>query len=132
MTALLARASSFIYGAPNISAFPLRDGSAIPHMYYCDPVEARDPLGNPVVPTTLVDISDQLEKKAEMLACHASQRDWLMAHHGLDEYLESMRRHSAMRGQQGGVKAAEAFVQHLGHAYPRTDLLAEMFGNLKK
>ena len=36
-----------------------------------------------------------------------------------------------MRGQQVGVKAAEAFVQHLGHAYPHDDLLAELFGNLK-
>jgi len=132
MSALLARASSFIYGAPNISAFPLREGSAIPWMYYCDPVEGVDPLGNPVAPTTLIDISGQLEKKAEMLACHASQRDWLLAHHGVDEYIESMRRHAAMRGKQGGVKAAEAFVQHRGHAYPKNDLLAEMFGNLKR
>jgi LmbE family N-acetylglucosaminyl deacetylase len=132
MSGQLARASSFIYGAPNITATPLRQGSQIPYLYYADPVDARDPYGNLIEPTTVIDIGDQLEKKAEMLACHASQRDWLLAHHGNDEYIESMRRHAAMRGQQVGVAAAEAFVQHRGHAYPHDDLLAELFGNLKK
>jgi len=125
---LLARAASFLYASPNVSPFPVLAGSAVPYLYYCDPVEGLDPLGNPVEPSTWVDISEQLTQKTEMLACHASQRDWLLAHHGIDEYLESMRRHAAMRGRQLGVSAAEAFVQHRGHAYPRNDLLAEMFG----
>ncbi len=128
MASLLARGASFIYGAPNASAFPLREGSRVPHLYYCDPVEGIDPLGNPVEPTTLVDISGQLEKKTEMLACHASQREWLRAHHGTDEYLDAMQRHAAIRGGQAGAAAAEAFVQHRGHPYPRHDLLTELFG----
>ena len=45
MASLLARASSFIYGAPNISAFPLAEGSHVPYLYYCDPVEGVDVLG---------------------------------------------------------------------------------------
>jgi len=130
MASLLARAGSFLYGAPNCSAFPLREGSGVPHLYYCDPVEAVDPLGNLVQPTTLVDVTGQLERKAEMLACHASQREWLRAHHGTDEYLDAMRRHAALRGEAAGVAAAEAFVQHRGHAYPKNDLLAEVFGAL--
>jgi hypothetical protein len=68
-----------------------------------------------------------MEKKTEMLACHASQREWLRAHHGMDEYVEAMRRHSAWRGQQAGTAAAEAFIQHRGHSYPQNDLLAELF-----
>jgi LmbE family N-acetylglucosaminyl deacetylase len=123
----LARAGSFIYGAPNCSDFPRRDDSRIPYLYYCDPVEATDPTGRLVEPTTWVDISGQMDLKARMLACHASQRDWLLAHHGGDEYLESMRRHATLRGQQIGVAAAEAFVQHRGHAYPKDDLLASLF-----
>jgi LmbE family N-acetylglucosaminyl deacetylase len=125
---LVARAATFVYAAPNVSEVPLRPGSDVPYLYYCDPVEGIDPLGNPIRPTTYVDISAHIEKKAEMLACHASQRQWLMAHHGMDEYIESMRRHSALRGQQVGVPAAEAFVQHRGHAHPREDLLAALFG----
>jgi LmbE family N-acetylglucosaminyl deacetylase len=132
MSSLLVRGASFIYSCPNITPSPLVPGSRIPYLYYADPVDARDALGNLIEPTTVIDIGGQLEKKAEMLACHASQRDWLMAHHGNDEYIDSMRRHAAMRGAQVGVKAAEAFVQHLGHAYPHDDLLAELFGNLHR
>ena len=128
MASLLARAASFLYGAPNCSAFPLLEGSGVPYLYYCDPAEGKDPMGEVVEPTTLIDVTEQLEKKTEMLACHASQRDWLLAHHGMDEYLDSMKRHATMRGQLAGVPAAEAFVQHRGHPYPQDDLLVEMFG----
>jgi len=38
MTSMLARAASFIYAAPNISAFPVREDSGVPYLYYCDPV----------------------------------------------------------------------------------------------
>lgn len=128
MASLLARAASFIYGAPNCSAFPLREGAGVPYLYYCDPVEGIDPLGRPVEPTTFVDVGDQLEKKTAMLACHASQREWLLKHHGVDEYLDSMKRHTVRRGEEAGVAAAEAFVQHLGHPYPQDDLLGALFG----
>ncbi|MBC7354152.1 MAG: PIG-L family deacetylase [Thermogutta sp.] len=127
MTALVARAASFLHGAPNASAFPLKENTAVPYLYYCDPPEGRDPYGEVITPTTYVDISAQLEKKAEMLACHASQREWLRSYHGMDEYIESMRRHALFRGEEVGVAAAEAFVQHRGHAYPRDDILAELF-----
>lgn len=129
MASLLARAATFIYGAPNASAFPRLEGSQVPYLYYCDPVEGNDHLGRPVEPTTLVDISRQLDKKTEMLACHASQREWLRDHHGTDEYLDAMRRHAVERGRQAGTSAAEGFVQHRGHPYPTDDLLAELFGS---
>jgi len=126
-TSYLAQAASFVHGAPNLSAWPLREDTCVPHLYYCDPMEGIDTLGNPVRPTTWIDISGQIEKKAEMLACHASQREWLRDHHGTDEYIDAMRRHGAMRGREIGAAAAEAFVQHRGHAYPKNDLLAELF-----
>jgi LmbE family N-acetylglucosaminyl deacetylase len=124
---LLARAASFAYGAPNASAVPLKAGSRIPYLYYCDPIEGLDPLGRLVEPTTVVEVTGQQEKKLAMLACHASQREWLRAHHGMDEYLEATRRHDAERGKLIGRPAAEAFVQHRGHAYPHDDLLAALF-----
>jgi LmbE family N-acetylglucosaminyl deacetylase len=126
---LLARSAAFSYSIPNASELPLVPGSAIPWLYYCDPVEARDPYtGEPVTPTTYVDISQQIDRKIKMLACHASQRDWLRAHHGMDEYIEAMKRHSADRGRQQKVAYAEAFVQHRGHPFPQSDLLAELAG----
>jgi LmbE family N-acetylglucosaminyl deacetylase len=126
---LLARSAAFSYPMPNASNLPLVPGSAIPWLYYCDPVEGRDPYtGALVAPTTYVEMSGQIERKIEMLACHASQRDWLRAHHGMDEYIDAMKRHSAMRGEQIAVEYAEAFVQHRGHPFPQNDLLAEILG----
>lgn len=125
----LARSASFGYSAPNASMLPLVGGSAVPWLYYCDPLEGIDPYsGRLVEPSTQIDISSEIDRKAELLACHASQREWLRAHHGMDEYIESMRRHAALRGKALGVRYAEAFVQHQGHAYPRSDLLIELLG----
>jgi LmbE family N-acetylglucosaminyl deacetylase len=123
-THLLTRSATFSYPIPNASPLPLVEGSQIPWLYYTDPVEGLDPYsGQLVTPTTVIDISAQIERKAELLACHASQREWLRAHHGMDEYLDAMRRHGALRGQAINATFAEAFVQHRGHAYPATDLL---------
>jgi LmbE family N-acetylglucosaminyl deacetylase len=122
----LARGASFMYGAPNISDFPRHPESTVPHLYYCDPVEGVDPLGHPVTPTTVIDISKQMEKKSQMLGAHASQREWLRAHHGMDEYIDAMKRAGSTRGKSIGVAFAEGFVQHRGHPYPQNDLLKEL------
>ncbi len=125
-THLLARAASFVFGAPNVSELPLLAGSGVPYLYYCDPIEGIDPLGNKVSPTTFVDVTDVMKTKAAMLGCHASQREWLAAHHGMDEYIDAMKRHGRQRGRQMGVEYAEGFVQHRGHAYPADDLLGKL------
>lgn len=129
MTHKLARSASFGYAAPNVSPLPRQADSTVPHLYYCDPIEGILPItGELAQPTTVVPIADVIERKTAMLACHASQREWLRAHHGMDEYLEAMQRHSAGRGELIGAAYAEAFVQHRGHPYPQNDLLAEQLG----
>jgi LmbE family N-acetylglucosaminyl deacetylase len=95
-------------------------------LYYCDPIEGIDPFGDEVEPTTYVNVTKQMKTKIKMLAAHASQREWLRAHHGMDEYIEAMKRHGVMRGEQAGVQYAEAFVQHRGHGYPHDDLLGKL------
>lgn len=126
---LLARSAAFSYSIPNASPNPLVPGSAIPWLYYCDPIEGRDPYTDDVpAPTTWVDVSNRIERKSDILACHASQRDWLRSHHGIDEYIDAMKRHNARRGQEVGVAFAEAFVQHRGHPFPQTDLLTQVMG----
>jgi LmbE family N-acetylglucosaminyl deacetylase len=128
MVHTLARAAAFSYAIPNASTLPLVEGSAIPWLYYCDPIEGRDPYtGELVSPTTYIDISEQIDRKIDMLVCHASQREWLRAHHGMDEYVEAMKRYGAQRGRQIGAQYAEAFVQHRGHAFPQDDLLQDLF-----
>jgi len=126
---LLARSASFSYSIPNASSLPLADGSIIPHLYYCDPLEGKDPYsGERVQPTAWVDITRQIDEKIKMLTCHASQREWLRSHHGVDEYIEAMKRHDASRGRELDTPYAEAFAQHRGHAFPQTDILHELLG----
>lgn len=129
VTATLARCATQIFGAPNSSDVPLAGGQrtcGIPHLYYCDPLEGIGPYGEPVEPTCLIDIRAELEAKAAALVCHASQREWLRAHQGMDEYIDAMRRHAAFRGRRISSPAAEAFVQHRSHGYPKNDLLVEL------
>jgi LmbE family N-acetylglucosaminyl deacetylase len=130
MTSTLVRAAAFAAPAPNFLAGrghppPLEQ---IPHLYYCDPIEGKDALGREVEPGFCVDISAAMETKEAMLACHASQREWLLKHHGIDHYLHAMRDWSARRGQARGVAFAEGFRQHLGHGYPADNLLAALLG----
>jgi LmbE family N-acetylglucosaminyl deacetylase len=124
---MLARAASFAYGIPNVSPLPRPADAVVPHLYYCDPIGGIDPYGRPVEPTTYVDVTGVYERKQAMLAAHASQREWLRAHHGMDEYLEAMKRHASARGGEARTTFAEAFVQHRGHSYPENDVLAELF-----
>lgn len=133
MTSTLARAAAFAAPVPN--AFCDRGhGPAleqIPHLYYCDAVEGKDPLGRSILPDFAIDISGVLEAKASMLAAHASQRNWLLKHHHMDHYLQSMRDWGAQCGKAYGVAYAEGFRQHLGHSYPQDNLLGELLGMLR-
>lgn len=125
VASLLVRAACFDAAVPNL--FPDCGAPAmahIPHLYYCDPIEGKDPLGRPVEPSLLVEISSHLERKAAMLALHASQRDWLARQHGMDQYIESMKAWARHRGTALGVSAAEGFRQHLGHGFPQDDRLS--------
>ncbi len=63
-----------------------------------------------------------------MLACHASQRNWLLKQHGIDEYLDSQEHWSRLRGTEFGVDHAEAFRQYRGHPYPQDNRLLELLG----
>jgi LmbE family N-acetylglucosaminyl deacetylase len=130
MTSVVTRAAAF--GAP-IRNFCLdRDHPPalehIPHLYYADPIEGKDPLGRDVEPGFCIDITATLDLKREMLCAHASQREWLLKHHGIDEYVKAMEEWAAARGARGGVLAAEGFRQHLGHSYPQDNLLGELLG----
>jgi LmbE family N-acetylglucosaminyl deacetylase len=133
MTSTVARAAAFTAAVPN---FMVDRGhpphlERIPNVYYCDPVEGKDPLGRPVPPGFYVDISAVLETKVSMLAAHASQRDWLRKQHGMDHYVESMKDWGSQRGRESGqFTYAEGYRQHLGHSYPQNNLLKELLQGL--
>src|SRR5262249_1022086 len=132
ITRTIARAAAFAAPIRNFLA-DRRLGPGlppIPHLYYCDPIEGKDSLGRDVTPGFHVDITQVIDTKADMLAAHASQRDWLLKHHGMDHYLQAMRDWSAKRGSECGVLFAEGFRQHLGHSYPQDNVLGQSLGAL--
>ena len=129
LTSRLVRDACFAASVPNYATHqwdpaPVLDH--IPHLYYVDPIEGIDYFGNRVPIDFIVDISRTFELKQQMLACHASQRNWLLKQHGIDEYLESCRKWSATRGCEIGAGYGEAFVQHRGHPYPSDNLLLKI------
>lgn len=126
----LVRNATFFAGVPNLKTERFGAFRPVPHLYYADPLEGKDLFGTPVEPTTVVDTSGVLDVKVRMLACHASQREWLLQQHGMDEYIEAMKAMGRARGALIGVEQAEGFRQHLGHGYPQDDLLARELGDV--
>ncbi len=130
MAARVARSMTFGYAVPNTMPGPIVKGSMIPYLYYADPVEGVDYYGNAISPGTWVNVTSTMRTKTRMLKAHASQRDWLMKHHGMDQYTKSMQDWAFKRGDDIGVKYAEAFRQHKGHSYPHDCILKKQLGNL--
>ena len=102
MTSLLVRDACFAASCPNYATRqwdPAPPLGKIPHLYFVQPVEGRDREGRAVPVDFCIDVSRVFETKRQMLACHASQRDWLLRQHGMDEYL-------AMQERWGGAVGA--------------------------
>ncbi|MHA2000253.1 MAG: PIG-L deacetylase family protein [Promethearchaeota archaeon] len=129
-TSRLTQTAAFSAGIPNLQTGAIPPFSPIPHLYYADPLGGLDILGRDVHPSIVVDISRTMEQKEKMLSCHKSQRDWLMKHHGIDEYILSMKRFGRNRGELIDAGFAEGFRQHLGHAFPQKNILKEELGDL--
>lgn len=129
MTSKLVQTACFSAGVKNIEtdSAPFHH---VPHLYYADAMEGKDRFGCPVMPSMVVDIGTKIDLKEAMLVCHGSQREWLRAHHGMDEYVHAMRASGAVRGRSAGVAYGEGFRQHLGHAFPQDNLLAAELGAL--
>jgi len=128
-TSHLVRDACFNASCPNYATRQWDPAAAtehIPTLLYVDPLEGMDMWATPIVPHFYVDVTSVFETKREMLACHESQRNWLRAQHGVDEYLDSQLRWSERRGSEIGVAHAEAFRQHLGHPYPSANPLSEL------
>ena len=108
---------------------PALPTTSIPYLFYTDPIDGIDRFGQRIQPDFYVDISSVMDTKEEMLSQHESQRSWLQAQHGMDQYILSMKEWSATRGEEIEVEYAEGFRQHKGHPFPDDNILKELLGN---
>lgn len=130
-TSLLVRDACFGAPAPNYSTgaeTPAPPMPAIPHLYFMDPVGGVDRDGRPVMPDFVVNVETTFEKKKQMLAQHRSQREWLLKHHGVDDYMDMMESQTREIGRRAGLAFGEGFRHYKGHPYPQTPLLEELLG----
>jgi LmbE family N-acetylglucosaminyl deacetylase len=118
-------------GSRTSSRGPVRPCDSLPSILYADPLDLVDYFGRRVPARYVVDITAVIDVKERALAAHDSQRSWLRAQHGEDEYLHWMRRMGADRARdvrKAAVKYAEGFVPHLGHGFPKDDVLTAALG----
>ncbi len=132
-SAKLVQTATFIAGAPNFQTLvtpPAKPTHGVPYLYYADAVEGKDRYGRPVKAGFYVDVTREVKMKERMLKCHASQRNWLLKHHGVDEYLNNVRHWNGVSGKLCGVPYAEGYRQHLGHSYPQDNILGKLLGGI--
>jgi LmbE family N-acetylglucosaminyl deacetylase len=125
-TSALVRDACFAAPTPNYAAGSAPPIAAIPHLYFMDPLGGHDRDNRSVIADFYVDVAATFETKKRMLACHASQRNWLLQHHGMDNYLLEMEGWTRAAGTRGGLELAEGFRHYKGHPYPQSPLLEDL------
>lgn len=128
ITSKIVHTACFSCGIKNLETGESPFGTT-PYLYYSDAMEGKDKLGQAINPTLYVDITTSMAVKEKMLASHASQRNWLLLHHKIDEYILAMKRFAELRGKEINVKYAEGFRQHLGHGFQQENVLADILKN---
>ena len=128
-TSLLVRAAATAAAVPHYdTGLPDEPLAVIPYLYYWDAFNLCDIFARPLPLTCAVDITTVMETKTNMLACHASQREWLQYLNGWDKYLDIMREQAQREGQRAGTACAEGFLQHLGVGHPGDNILKTVLG----
>jgi len=130
-TSVLVRDACFAAPAPNYATGAADSKPAlpaIPHLYFMDPDGGVDREGSPIRPDFVVNVESTFEIKKQMLARHRSQREWLLKHHGVDDYMIMMEEWTRQAGRQAGLVFGEGFRRYKGHPYPQSPLLEELLG----
>lgn len=125
---LLARDACFAAPVPNYRTGDAAALDAIPHLYFCDPAGGHDRVGVRVEPEFGTDVSEVLEIKRAMLACHQSQKAWVLKQHGVDDLEASMEAWTRQQGAFFGSELAEGFRQYRHTPYPVSPLLQTLLG----
>ncbi len=133
--ARLAATAAFSRGMKNVKSNPQRPpyGEDVA-VYHAMPHGLRDSMGKLLHSGQWVDVSAFIDRKGAMLACHASQKDWLDATQGMDSYIQTMEELCRTMGKMSGkFKFAEGWRRHnpLGYSADlRFDPLTEALGDL--
>jgi LmbE family N-acetylglucosaminyl deacetylase len=110
------QASQLAYDASFVSTLPHLVTATeffpeFPPVFYMDTL-----AGVGFIPTEYVDITEEMEKKLEAVACHESQVKWMLEHDHID-FLDFVRTCNKYRGLQSNCLYAEGFRQYAG--WPR-------------
>ena len=101
-------------------------------LYHAMPYGLRGPFRERVHPGQYVDVTDTIEDKRAMLACHKSQKEWLDHSQGLDAYLDTMTEFAWDVGKMSGrFEYAEGWRRrlHAGYSQEDDDPLREALGD---
>jgi N-acetylglucosamine malate deacetylase 1 len=122
-TSRLAVTAAFARGIPGYRTLPARRPVQSPvTIYHATPHGLRDGLRRLVAPDAFVDTATVHERKRQALACHQSQRDFLAATQGMDNYLETMDSFSRALGKLSGrFRHAEGWRRHLHYGFCAED-----------
>jgi len=129
-TAKLAVTGTFCRNIPGFRSVPDRPaifGDAM--LYHGTPHILTDMMRRPIVPEIYVDVTGVMERKEKLLACHASQKEWLDKTQGFDSYLRTMRDLSEkVGGMSRRFRFAEGWRRHSHIGFTREDCnpLAEL------
>ena len=122
--------AAFIRGMNNACTDPIAAPYEKPvAIYHSLPHGLKDALRQPVEPHFYTDITGVLARKRAMLACHASQKEWLDATQGMNAYLDEMEGLSRAVGTMSGrFEFAEGWRRHshLGFAADEFDPIADL------
>ena len=131
--ARLAVTGAFIRAAPNyVSDPPAPAWAGETVVYHAMPHGLRGPLREPIRPELYVDIGTTLARKAELLAAHRSQQEWLEATQGMGSMVAEMEDFSGRVGAMSKrFTYAEGFRRHLhfGFASETSDPLRDALGD---
>ncbi|MCD6308120.1 MAG: PIG-L family deacetylase [Candidatus Latescibacteria bacterium] len=132
-TARITVTAAFVRGMINYDTDPPRPPWSEPTaLYHAMPHGLRDQLRRRVTPDRYVDILTVFGCKRDMLACHASQKDWLDRSQGIGAYLGLMEAMCREVGTMSGrFELAEGWRRHLhwGFGPEEYDPLGERLGS---
>jgi N-acetylglucosamine malate deacetylase 1 len=133
-TARVAVTATFSRSIPSFRSIPDEDPVFEDAMlYHSTPHILTDMMRRPIQPEIFVDVGEAMAAKREMLACHASQKEWLDKTQGFDSYLKTMEDITArVGGLSGAFRYAEGWRRHSHVGFTRQDCnpLADLLGPL--